>query len=271
MAEAPAPARNPIALDPNVHKSHLRNLVQGVRDRLTLDFLGWNFRGPTDSQRSALRRELEPSTSNWQPVYQHRPLASGGMGLVHMWVCTDANQHIIDKVIVKECISGEEHFELPNQWVGDVVGGMPREFHMANEIYDELSESDAGAEKHVTECLGWGDVRNGGPRLWGYKLYFEYCEHLNLHKFIMRQIRGHSRTRANVTTHSHWIPFPEGFLWYLFESLVRVAVGMEKQNILHGDMQASNILFAAPDFKRFKIWPVPKVCLSHLPPEALPI
>ncbi|THX02804.1 hypothetical protein D6D18_03919 [Aureobasidium pullulans] len=275
MAEMAAEAPQdyaPTNLDPGNDDEAFGNLASGARDRIALNFLRWVFRRPNPSRSPAKRRGLLLTSRRhtWRPVYKNKPLGRGGNSLVHLWVCTDDQQRIVDRVIVKECVPGQATYNDARFWktgVGGGVGTEPRECVMANRVYDSLRVNSPGDERHATQCLGWGHLRNGGPRLWGYKLYFNYCEHGDLSSLIYSQAEGHRRDRRQrsridrpriiYTTPPSPVIFPEGFLWHMFESLAKVLVQMRATETLHGDMQAANVLFSAPNPDRFKIWPTP--------------
>ena len=101
---------------------------------------------------------------------------------------------------------------------------------MANLVHDELLLT--GDEKHVVDCLGWGDVR-GNPR-WRYKLYLEFAEYGSLIDRIAAQ-RRHPAKKPGGQPYQK--PFPEPFLWMLFEALAKAAAAMAnggQGGILHG-------------------------------------
>lgn len=258
MAEMAAEAPQdyaPTNLDPGNDDEAFGNLSSGARDRIALNFLRWVFRRPNPSRSPAKRRGLLLTSRRrtWRPVYKNKPLGRGGNSLVHLWVCTDDQQRIVDRVIVKECVPGQATYNDARFWktgVGGGVGTEPRECVMANKVYDSLRVNSPGDERHATQCLGWGHLRNGGPRLWGYKLYFDYCEHGDLSSLIYSQAIGHRRDRRQrsridrpriiYTTPPSPVIFPEGFLWHMSESLAKVLVQMRATETLHGDMQAAN-------------------------------
>ncbi|THZ85733.1 hypothetical protein D6C88_05533 [Aureobasidium pullulans] len=113
-----------------------------------------------------------------------------------------------------------------------------------------LEANNAGDGKHVAECLGWSDILGnpaavpilGNPPaatiLPQFKLYYEYMLG-DLWYTIREQEAGTklvkrpslvNRTRVELPAK----PFPEGFLWMLFEALAKVAVAMDDEQILHG-------------------------------------
>lgn len=162
---------------------------------------------------------------------------------------------------------------------------------ISNEVYDQLEAANAGDEQFVTRCLGYGNIHDpfkydangrimtyvdpplgdpdilGGPprqrnplsgkpityRITSYKLYFEYCQHGDLHTQIMAQNKearhyrvqkvkspgGHKHKRRKLQIVEN-VPFHEGFVWRMFEALAKCAVAMERANVLHGDLCPTN-------------------------------
>ncbi|KAG9947018.1 hypothetical protein KCU85_g6170, partial [Aureobasidium melanogenum] len=193
------------------------------------------------------------------------PLASGNSGMVHVWVCVDRNNNILDRVVVKQNVPGIANYNNPDNWAQGQIGGEPMESLIANMIHMQLLTVNPGAgdEKFVAECLGWGDCQYQPPELPQYKLYYEYLlgdlpgcieSQWRTSKLIKRPGRKR-RTRVELEQE----PFPEGFLWALFEALAKNAVAMDTLGIVHGDMQSANIFFDQPDPNHFAIWPVPKL------------
>ncbi|KAI5246950.1 hypothetical protein E4T47_02456 [Aureobasidium subglaciale] len=114
----------------------------------------------------------------WRPAPQahiYEPPASGGNGIVHVWVCLGRNNKIVDRVVVKNSFPGLRAFSDPIEWTDGVVGAEPMESSVANRLHARLRMNNAGDEVFVAECLGWGDIRgpppypNGLPQV---KLYY---------------------------------------------------------------------------------------------------
>lgn len=197
-------------------------LAQDVQTGLSSRFIKWAFSGPEVTRGAPALRQ-----GQWLPVQTTRdeaghekPLGEGGQGIVHLWCCVDANNRIIDRVIVKNIYPGTEAWSMSNMWRNGRIGGEPREAYICNRIYDELELENPGDGRFVTRCLGCGDlhdpfvytgfernvkfdthpvpvgeplnVLDGNPvthRIPNYKLYFEYCAHGDLHDQIYYQAR----------------------------------------------------------------------------------
>ncbi|KAG9528825.1 hypothetical protein KCU93_g4036, partial [Aureobasidium melanogenum] len=107
-------------------------------------------------------------------------------------------------------------------------------------------------QSHDTIAFAAGN--SGIVHVW-YKLYYEYllgnlpgCIEVQWRTSKLVRRPGRQR-RTRVTQEQE--PFPEGFLWALFEALAKVAVAMDDQGIVHGDMQSANIFFGQPDPNHF--------------------
>ena len=156
----------------------------------------------------------------WQPAPQSHdtiPLASGNSGIVHVWVCVDANNNIVDRVVVKQSVPGVHYYNDPENWANKQVGGEPLESLIAYSVHSQLLATNAGDEKFVAECLGYGDVQHQPPNLWQYKLYYEYllgdlpgCIKAQLQTTRLVKPSGKAK-RKRVMQEQR--PFPEGFLW----------------------------------------------------------
>lgn len=231
----------PVAPNPAVDTQEFASLSSAVTNWLTDRFVRWwPFTNPTHSSLNSPRQYAQ---GTWEPIPQTHPhKALGGLaggGIVHMWLCVDGNGKIIDRVIVKNCYPGQVFFNSPWLWHNGIVGGEPLESAIANQIHKELANSHPGAgdEKHVTQCLGWGDVRVT-PHLWQYKLYYEYCM-TDLRSLVYEQwyrrrmVRLPGRKNKKAVDDID-VPLPEGFLWMLFEALAKTAVAMDTLNGVHG-------------------------------------
>ncbi|KAH0198053.1 DUF1365-domain-containing protein, partial [Aureobasidium melanogenum] len=210
------------------HFNPFSGLAQAVQDELTSRFLKkWHFRRPQHrgNARALQQGEWLPIQTSRDDRGQEQPLGDGGLGVVHLWCCVDANNRVIDRVIVKNVFPGTEAWALPSMWRDGDIGGEPREAMISNEVYDQLEAANAGDGQFVTRCLGYGNLHDpfrydadgrimsyldpplgdpdilGGPprqrnplsgkpityRIPSYKLYFEYCPHGDLHTQIMAQ------------------------------------------------------------------------------------
>ncbi|KAG9516806.1 DUF1365-domain-containing protein, partial [Aureobasidium melanogenum] len=210
------------------HFNPFSGLAQAVQDELTSRFLKkWHFRRPQHrgNARALQQGEWLPIQTSRDDRGQEQPLGDGGLGVVHLWCCVDANNCVIDRVIVKNVFPGTEAWALPSMWRDGDIGGEPREAMISNEVYDQLEAANAGDGQFVTRCLGYGNLHDpfrydadgrimsyldpplgdpdilGGPprqrnplsgkpityRIPSYKLYFEYCPHGDLHTQIMAQ------------------------------------------------------------------------------------
>jgi hypothetical protein len=195
-------------------------LAQDVQTELSSRFIKWASSRPEKRRGVPALRQ-----GQWLPVQTTRdaaghekPLGEGGQGVVHLWCCVDANNRIIDRVIVKNIFPGTEAWSMPRMWRKGLIGHKPREAYICNRIYDELELEEPGDGKYVTRCLGYGDLVDpytysgferdmtfdsypvpargqlrpmaGQPithQIPSYKLYFEYCPHGDLHDQIHAQ------------------------------------------------------------------------------------
>ncbi|KAG9846405.1 kinase-like protein, partial [Aureobasidium melanogenum] len=260
-------------LIPQYNFNPFSGLAQAVQDELTSRFLKkWYFRRPQyrGNARALQQGEWVPIQTSRDDRGQEQPLGDGGLGVVHLWCCIDANNRVIDRVIVKNVFPGTEAWALPSMWRDGRIGGEPREAMISNEVYDQLETANAGDGQFVTRQR---NPLSGKPityRIPSYKLYFEYCPHGDLHTQIMAQTQekrryrvskaktpgGHPQRKSQVIRD---VPFHEGFIWRMFEALAKCAVAMERANVLHGDLCPTNIFLGASDPNRFKIWPIPKL------------
>lgn len=243
-AVAPAPAVVPPApaiLDPLTHLAPFGFLPQNVQDTIINMLYNWVFTRPDHPEGRVLRQGTWTSIPLRGPN-NNAPLADGGAGVVHLWLCRDAQDRIVDRIIIKEVVPGSQYFNMQSRWHNGHVGGEPREFEITTRVYDELLAMGPGDKRHITACLGYGDVRHGvwNASLPGYKLYYEYAPHGDLFDLIeeqgARKVRstrvGRDGIRRRRTIRNG--PFPEGFLWMMFEALAKTAVAMERANVVHG-------------------------------------
>ena len=268
--------RHPTPLNPGLDRRAYGGLRHGAQDTLIDRFLRWTFRRPPRAKPGRALHEGE-----WLPIQPdynqgEQPLGEGGMGIVHLWCYIDNNNRIRDRVIVKQVHPGVFSWGRKDMWRDGEVGGEPREHMLSNKVYENLEASTAGHGKFMTECLGYGSIRDPDLNIdWttglmvpsaiaGYKLYFEYCPFGDLRNAIIRQ--------SNAGEFFH-----EGFIWMVFEALAECAVAMTKDPIVHMDITTSNgksvllsaqthqvlihrtVLLSNNDPQRFKIWPTPKV------------
>lgn len=191
-------------------------------------FINWIFtlpgnHGVTTGGQGQGQRAI--AAGNWQPV-PGGVMATGGEGIVHIWCDVDPNnQRILDRIVVKNVVSGSIRYQDRNNWHDRNVGGEPLECRQANEVW---SATTAASQQHIHACLGWGGVVPTTtpqviPQTYQYKLYHEYCAHKNLNKIMKNQPK---RKRPGTVRRGRR-QFPEPFLWYMFESLAKACVGMD--------------------------------------------
>ena len=207
-------------LNPVLNFRVFGELAHNAQVELASRFIKWAFKGPEVTRGAPPLQQ-----GQWLPIQASRdaagneqPLGEGGQGVVHLWCCLDANNRIIDRVIVKNIYPGTEAWSMPSMWRKKKVGGEPREVWMCNMVYDALEAENPGDGRFVTRCLGYGDLQDpdfvwtglgtsfayeshpmvGAPhpalrgqpvthRIPSYKLYFEYCPHGDLHDQIKAQ------------------------------------------------------------------------------------
>ncbi|THW91948.1 hypothetical protein D6D15_03493 [Aureobasidium pullulans] len=241
-------------------KGYWQALPEFIQALVADSFHNFVFTGPPNQ---TIDRPIPVSTDNtrWVPVPRastKKGFAEGSEGLINLWCLLDSDDKIIDRIIIKQIHPGCQRYEDSSNWKDGNVGGEPRECAMTNSVWSALATDN---RKHVLECLGYGDCK-GEPR-WRYRLYFEFSEREDLSRMIEAQREGQSSTGQKRKADDGDTLFPEAFLWYLLESLAKVVVAMDqagdKGGVLHGDLQAANIFFSAPDSKRFSLYPIPKV------------
>lgn len=187
-----------------------------AQQRVKRAFRNWRFVRPPwqpEDQRSI-------TAGDWVAVPPSDDvLATGGEGVVHLWCKIDPQTSvIIDTVIVKQVVPGAARFLMPRNWRNGNVGGEPMECYQMNLVQAQMSQRD---RQHIVDCLGWGGIDS---RLWRYKLYMEYCVYGDL-TMIMRQQKNQRHTGRSRKFKRAW---PEPFIWYMFRSLARACLAMEK-------------------------------------------
>ncbi|KAG9526154.1 hypothetical protein KCV07_g754, partial [Aureobasidium melanogenum] len=205
-AQLPPHHAAPIQPDDTRDPDTFGDVLDGVRNWLVQRFTQtWAFVTPPDTSM-IIPRPRTYAQGTWLPAPQSHdtiPFAAGNSGIVHVWVCVDRNNKILDRVVVKQTIPGIASYHDPNNWAR-----------------------------------------------FQYKLYYEYLLG-NLPGCIEAQwrtsklVRRPGRQRRTRVTQEQE-PFPEGFLWALFEALAKVAVAMDDQGIVHGDMQSANSVIVLP-------------------------
>ncbi|KAI5246857.1 hypothetical protein E4T43_02469 [Aureobasidium subglaciale] len=156
-------------------------------------------------------------------------MAVGSEGVIHLWYRIDPNtSKILERVIVKQVVSGAARFNNPRQWAAGVVGGQPMECLQMELVRRELAAED---EQYILKCFGWGGV---DTRLCRYKLYLEYCDYGDITCIMDEQ--KHQKKPGKTSTYQ--TPWPEPFLWYLFRALAKICVAMDKtygsEGMVHG-------------------------------------
>ncbi|THX91324.1 hypothetical protein D6D08_03224 [Aureobasidium pullulans] len=192
------------------------HLTAVAQQRVKRAFRNWRFVRPPwqpEDQRSI-------TAGDWVAVPPSDDvLATGGEGVVHLWCKIDPQTSvIIDRVIVKQVVPGAARFLMPRNWRNGNVGGEPMECYQMNLVQAQMSQRD---RQHIVDCLGWGGIDS---RLWRYKLYMEYCVYGDL-TMIMRQQKNQRHTGRSRKFKRAW---PEPFIWYIFRSLARACLAMEK-------------------------------------------
>jgi hypothetical protein len=197
--------------------------------RLMNRFLNWAFRPPPPAGsatggRGPRPRAIAGHNNNWLPIIvPNGIMATGAEGIVHLWCQVDpATLLIRDRVVVKEVVSGSQRYLDPNNWLNASVGGEPLECHQANVVWSATAPAN---QQHIQDCLGWGAVlpTTAPQQTYRYKLYHEYCAHANLSKVMKNQPKRKKKGAARKGKR----PFPEPFLWYMFESLAKACQGMD--------------------------------------------
>ncbi|KEQ77673.1 hypothetical protein M436DRAFT_37105 [Aureobasidium namibiae CBS 147.97] len=213
--------------------------------QLIRGFLRWAFRLPgnqavTTGGQGLGQRAIAAGV--WRPIVlpANGVMATGGEGIVHLWCRVDPNNLTIqDRVVVKNVVSGSTRYLDPHNWASDTVGGEPLECRQANVVWSVTTPAD---RKHIQACLGWGDVvpPHYVAQNYRYKIYNEYCAHKNLHKIMKNQPKRKKKGAVRRGRRQ----FPEPFLWYMFESLAKACIGMNRAymytGVVHQDLHPGN-------------------------------
>lgn len=218
---APLPPHHIAPIQPNdaLDTESFGNLVHGVQNWLVRHFTQtWAFVNPPNT--SVILNPRTYAQGTWLPAPQSHetyPFASGNSGIIHVWVCVDRNNNILDRVVVKQNVPGIASYNDPNNWDNRQIGAEPLESLLATTIANQLWSNNHGDEKFVAECLGWGDCQYQPPNLPQYKLYYEYLLG-NLSTCIQSQWRTSKLVRRpgrqrKTRVEQEQEPFPEGFLW----------------------------------------------------------
>jgi hypothetical protein len=126
----------PIAADDTRDFYQFGGLAPGVRNWLVRALTQtWAFVTPP---QSSLITNRTYGQGTWQPAPQSHdtiPLAHGYSGIVHVWVCVDQNNNIVDRVVVKQSVPGFRDYNNPENWSNGQVGGEPMESVIACAIH----------------------------------------------------------------------------------------------------------------------------------------
>jgi hypothetical protein len=197
----------------------------------------WAFITPP---HSSLLTPRAYGQGTWKPAPQSHdtiPLGKGNSGIVHVWLCVDDNNNIIDRVVVKQSVPGFHYYNDPNNWFNGQVGGEPMESVLASAIHAQLLLNNPADGKFVAECLGYGDCQHQSPNLPQYKLYYEYllgdlpgC--IEAQWRITKLVKPSGKmNRKRVVQEQK--PFPEGFLWAVSNPVYTqqlLAIRISRQN-----------------------------------------
>ncbi|KAK6007135.1 hypothetical protein QM012_006143 [Aureobasidium pullulans] len=234
----------------------LADMAHNARVLVMHTFRNWVFRPPVNQGAG---RQLAPG--NWIGIPPANGImAVGAEGVVHLWCDVDpTTQMIRDRVVVKHVVSGQVRYQDPFNWVNNQVGGEPLECRQANLVWAAMP--NATVQQHIQPCLGWGDVvpPHVVAQTYQYKLYHEYCSHSSLNRVMKNQPKKKKKGAIRKGRKQ----FPEPFLWYMFESLAKACVAMDRvyngTGLVHQDIHPGNVFFGDPDPTRFAMYPVLKV------------
>ncbi|CAD0106563.1 unnamed protein product [Aureobasidium uvarum] len=214
---------------------------------------------------------------DWQGGYF---LGQGGQGAVHYWVKADANQKIIDRVVIKDEWSWDS-LEEPEIYKGiygglvrkgmdmsDALGGESIEVPFYKEAYIQglLTPESLAIQSNTVRLRGYrrGDAPEPHP-VKGYwkcvhwRLYMEHLYAGDLHQLIS----WHAARKKLI---------PEPFIWWTMKCLASALKQMEDlsrarvnareeqdETIVLLDMKPGNIFLDGAGGPEFKVYPRPVI------------
>ncbi|KAF2855226.1 hypothetical protein T440DRAFT_377723, partial [Plenodomus tracheiphilus IPT5] len=153
----------------------------------------------------------EPADGTWHGA---ATLGEGGAGHVYLWVKTNADNIIIDRMAIKDTKPLHQHnWVNPTYWRDN----LPREIAIQQRL---AAQSHAG----ITPFRGY----RLNMRSRRYRQYFDYCDYHGLSDVLVQYYHAHGSPAAQIQRRQRLknptIPapptIPETFLWYVFKSLI---------------------------------------------------
>lgn len=201
--------------------------------------------------KDAFAREpyVDPYHGTWRPGGY---LGGGGEGIAGLWVQIGRNETILKKMVIKQAMPGEDEFNNTDNWVSGEIGGTPMEYDNSIRLWTRLTELAGRNRNHMVEPLGYGTP---DMNRFTYRLYLEYCRFGTLSDIVKDQAK-HRRLLLDLDLPSF---VPEPFIWHMLHSMAEALDAMDDIGMVHGDLQAGNILFGEPDKQHFPMYPTLKL------------
>ena len=191
---------------------------------------------------------LSPTHESGETWHGAALLGEGAAGHVYLWLKTDANNVITDRMAVKDAKAAE-----PTEWIDPMRwrDQLPREIALSQRL---AAQDDAGIVGFRGHRLNMADRRS--------RLYLDYADYGSAMDVLMAYYYQHGSPAAHVKKKQRLsnpsLPepdcLPEPFIWYVFRSLVDMLVVLRHgtrrdarwRPIVHLDLCLSNLLAGPP-------------------------
>ncbi|KXT02144.1 hypothetical protein AC578_5953 [Pseudocercospora eumusae] len=184
-----------------------------------------------------------------------KTMDEGSQGLVQIWVKQNAQGLIIDRIVIKEAITG-----FPGKYAWNDDHTKPLEVQCMYRL-----QACADSES-IVRILNWRDdpdmeYEDPGKKAFdAYRVYLEYCGHSDLHSVL--EGYGCRDDDADGEPRRSWIPKP--FIWATFESLAKAALLMKRGNLnaaIRGwrDLKLANVFLGTNTTGEYANYPLAKM------------
>ncbi|KAI8943727.1 hypothetical protein NX059_001706 [Plenodomus lindquistii] len=140
----------------------------------------------------------DPADGTWEGA---RKLGAGAYGKVYLWVKTDDNNNVVDRMAIKD-FKNMRHKE----WTNPVAwrDNLPREIAVGERL---TAQGHAGIARLRGYRLNMGERR--------YRQYLDFSDFHDLYRVLFPYVQDHHpEVRDGAQT------IPEPFIWYVFRSLL---------------------------------------------------